>query len=582
VRGALAMLLCVTTTISAFPDDESGRLLHAEDAVAQACLAVRRLEAELVRQDVPAAAITAVRVLADPADPTVSTADLVEVVTEELDRLAVHVTVTVGVVHRFTAPGMLVGVEADVVAASTHTIQRGATMESTVIDLAPLRRLRSVLTPGDAGYEEATQAWNLAVRQRPAAVAVPNTVEEVQEVVRIAAACGLRIAPQSTGHAASALERVPFGDVILLRLHGLIGVEVDPGTRTVRVVGGTTWGDVVAATAPHGLTVLHGSAADVAVAGFVLGGGVSFFAREFGFTASTVRAVEIVSASGELVRATAEANADLFWAVRGGGGDFGVVVSVELEALAIPDVVAGMMIWDLDHAPEVLRTWTAWTEGVPETVTSSIRLMRFPDLPELPPFLSGRRLVVVDGAVHEDDGTAAELLAPLRARLPEIDTFSRVPTEALLAVHMDPPGPAAGVSDHAMLGALPEEARRALLAVAGPEADTPLTFAELRHLGGAVSRPQDAALSHLPGQYALLAMQAAPTPESEALGAAVTGAVIDALLPWAEGPDYPNFSERADTAELGVESPAWSRLARIRDEHDPGRLWVSAHPVGHR
>ena len=345
-----------------------------------------------------------------------------------------------------------------------------------------------VVLPGDAGYDAARTPWSLAVDQRPAAVALPQTVDEVSRIVRAAADQGLRVAPQSTGHCAGPLAG-RLEDAVLLRLSELTGVEIDTERQIARVTGGTLWGDVVEAATPHGLTALHGSAHDVAVAGYALSGGLSFYARQHGLAAHTILAAEVVTADGSVVRATADDNPDLFWALRGGGGNFGVVVALELRLLPIADVVAGMLLWPMDRAPEVTRTWLEWTRELPESVSTTLRLMSFPPLPELPPFLSGRSIVVVDGALLEDDDRAAELLGVLRALDPEMDTFERMPAAGLLAVHMDPPGPTPSVSGHALLGPLDDAALDALLAQVGPGTSSALLFAELRHIGGAVGRP---------------------------------------------------------------------------------------------
>ncbi|MEU3009475.1 FAD-binding oxidoreductase [Nocardia asteroides] len=455
-------------------------------------------------------------------------------------------------------------------------------MNPTTTDLSALRDLDAVLFPDDPGYPASCVPWNVAITQRPAAVAVPRSADDVVALVRAATALGLRIAPQSTGHAAAALTDVTFDDVVLVRLHELTGVTVDPAARVARVTGGTLWREVIAAAAPHGLTALHGSAGDVAAVGYLLGGGLSFYGREHGLAASAVRAIELVTADGVLVRATAEDNPDLFWALRGGGGNFGIVVAIEIALLELADVFAGMLLWDIEHAPEVLATWADWTRSVPESVTTSVRLMRFPPLPELPPFLAGRSLVVIDGAVLESDERAAELLAPLRALSPEIDTFGRIPAAALLDVHMDPPGPTPAISDHALLTELPQAAVAALLAVAGPGVQTPLMFAELRHLGGALARRHDAALSHLAGEYALFAVSPAPTPELFALGDTVTSGVVAALRPWAGGASFPNFADRPIDTATAFTPAEWQRLQQLRDVYDPARVWVAAHAVGGR
>ncbi len=444
-----------------------------------------------------------------------------------------------------------------------------------------LRANTDFLFPDDPGYAEASTAWNLAAVQRPFAVAVPRDVQSVVRVVRAAAGLGLRIAVQSTGHGAGALAAGDLGRTVLLRMHELTGVTVDPHARTARVTGGTLWRDVIAAAAPHGLTALHGSAGDVAVAGFVLGGGLSFYSRRHGLAAHSVRAFEVVTSSGEVIRATIDHHPKLFWALRGGGGNFGVVVAIELDLLQIPDVHAGMMLWDLDRAPEVLRAWRDWTVGLDDAITTSLRLMRFPAIPELPPFLSGRRLVVIDGAVLESDERAAELLGPLRALQPEMDTFARIPSIGLLDVHMDPPVPTGGVSDHALLDALPDAAIEALLEVAGPGAEIPLMFAELRHLGGAAGvRQSSGALARIHGSYAFLALAAVPDHSLLPVAEELTSAVTDALRPWENGCRFLNFAERAVDASTGFGGDAWETLDRVRTLYDPLRIWSAAHPVG--
>ncbi|RXZ42409.1 FAD-binding oxidoreductase, partial [Agromyces binzhouensis] len=333
----------------------------------------------------------------------------------------------------------------------------------------------------------------------------------------------------------------------------------------------------------HGLAALHGSAGDVAVAGYVLGGGLSFYGRAHGPASSHVRAVELVTADGTIVRASDDEHPDLFWALRGGGGgNFGVVVAVEIDLIPVRDVVAGMLLWDLARAGDVTRAWARWTAAVPESATTSLRFMRFPPAPELPPFLSGRNLVVIDGAILEDDGRAAELLAPLRALDPEIDTFARIPAAGLVDVHMDPPGPVPGVSDHAMLGELPDAAIDALLAAAGPGVEIPLMVAELRHLGGALARPGDGALARLDGAYALFALSPAPTPEMAAIGTTVTSEVVAALAPWANGTAFLNFAERGIDVSTAFDAAAWARLVAVRRAVDPDGVFAAAHPIGER
>lgn len=434
-----------------------------------------------------------------------------------------------------------------------------------------------VVFADDAAYDTARMPWNVAVDQRPFAVATPESAEEVVEIVRAATAAGLRVAPQSTGHAAAGLAESGLDNVVLVRLSALRGVTVHPDTRTAIVLGGSHWNDVLAGAAPHGLTALHGSAGDVSVAGYSLNGGVSFYARAYGLGVNAVRAVQIVTADGSLVRASARENTDLFWAVRGGAGSFGIVVSLEIDLLSHADVFAGMLLWDASFTPAVSRAWAAWTASLPESVTSTVRVLHLPPLPELPPFLSGRSVVVVDGAILETDARAEELLLPLRELAPEIDTFGRIPSAALVHVHMDPPQPTPAVTRHRMLSSLPEQAVAAFVAASE---DPGLFVAELRHLGGAAARPAaDAgAVSAVAGDYIVHGIAVPPVPEAGPAAVAAASGLVDALEPWADEGLALTFldggADRAPGFGASIE-----RLRGLKAEWDPRNVFAAANPV---
>ncbi len=458
------------------------------------------------------------------------------------------------------------------------------TLENTLdLPAASLRGLCGgrVHLPGDPGYDAVRVPWNVAVDQRPAAVAVPHDADEVVALVRAAVAAGLRVAPQSTGHNAGPLAEQPLDHTVIVALSEMTGVHIDAEHRSARVIGGTLWRDVVEAAAAHGLAALHGSSPDVAVAGYTLGGGLSWYARQHGLATNHLTAVEIVTADGALVRADAEHHPDLFWAVRGGNGNFGLVTALEFGLLPLTDVYGGMLLWELAAAPQVLRAWAEWTRDLPESVTTSIRLMSFPPMPDLPPFLSGRRLVVIDGAILEDDETAGELLAGLRALAPEMDTFARMPVAGLIDIHMDPPGPTPAVSSHAMIESVPEEAIAALLAEVGPDAETSLLFAELRHLGGALSRPdpEGGALSHLASDYALFCIAIAPVPEAAEQGLVDAGRVAVALAPWSIDAHYLSFSEERVSTMTGFPLESRDRLRQIRAGIDPLGVFAANHEI---
>ncbi len=465
----------------------------------------------------------------------------------------------------------------------TIELTRPATTTAAARDLTALRALcgGDVHLAGDASYDEARQAWSLASDQRPAAVAFPRSAEEVAEVVRAAVALGLRIAPQATGHNAGPLAAQDLSDVVLVRLSRLTEVSVDLDRHVVRVGGGTVWLPAVEAAADAGFTVLHGSSPDVGIAGYSLGGGMGWYARKLGLATNSLTAVELVDASGTILRADAETNPHLFWAVRGGGGSFGVVTALEFRMYDFDTAYGGMLVWDASRAEEVLRTWAAWSVGAPDEVTTSFRILRLPPLPDIPEPFRGRDLVVIDGAVLDSDALAEAILAPLRALGPELDTFGRVPTRGLVRLHMDPEGPTPVTSSAAMLDALPEQAIQAFLREAGPTATTSLLLAELRQLGGALGRPHagGGALSHLDGQFGLFAAAVAATPEMGAQGHADALRLTDALAPWSRGRTYLNFAEEPADVRSGYPESAWVQLTGLRSALDPDAVFVANHRV---
>jgi hypothetical protein len=353
----------------------------------------------------------------------------------------------------------------------------------------------AVVAPSDSGWDVARQAFNLAVDQQPALVVYPETAEQVAAAVGFARERGLRVAPQRTGHAAEALPSL--ADTLLLRTDRMRAVEVDPAARTVRAAGGANWGDVVAATAPHGLAPIAGSSPNVGIAGFHLGGGLGFLSRRHGLAANSLTAIELVTADGRQVRATADSEPELFWALRGGGGNFGVVTALELNLFPVPDLYGGTLFFPIERAGEVFEAWRQLTLVAPEDLTLCARLLQIPDIDGPPPALRGRSFALVDVIFLGGETAGAELIAPVRALGPELDTVAAVGPEALGTLHMDPEDPVPALDDHMLLGPLSPEAVEGFVVAAGPDSGSSLVVAELRQIGGAMSReaPGGGALS---------------------------------------------------------------------------------------
>ena len=433
--------------------------------------------------------------------------------------------------------------------------------------------------PQDPNWDAARQAWNLAADQRPAAVALPDSARDVADIVEFAKQTGYRIAPQGTGHNAHPLG--DLSDTILLKTSRMTGVTIDPVARRARVRAGALWADVTAAAGEHGLAPLAGSSPDVGVVGYSLGGGISWLGRKYGLAANSVLAIEIVTADGEILRADRVQEPDLFWALRGGGGNFGVVTELEMALYPVSELYAGWLIWDIERAAEVLKTWTEWTKTVPDEVTSIGRILQLPPIPDIPEPLRGRRLVVVEAAILSGPAERNALLAPLRALAPEMDTFEVIPASALNRLHQDPDHPVPGFGDHMLLGGAPADAIDALVGVAGADSGSPLLSVELRHLGGALGRPEPeaGALSHIDAEYAMFAVGMAM---DEQMGAAVKAhlsVVKDALAPWDAGREYLNFAERATDVSRLFNGDAYGRLQKVKAEYDPGDMFRANHAV---
>ena len=249
----------------------------------------------------------------------------------------------------------------------------------------------AVYLPGDPEFDEARTPWNVAIDQRPAAVAYPANAQETAGLVSAAVAAGLRIAPQSTGHNAGPLGRLD--DVVLVRTSAMTHVDIDPVGQVARVGGGALWLPVVEAAAAQGFAVLHGSSPDVGVAGYSLGGGIFLYSRKLGMQTNALTGVELVTADGSIRWASATENSELFWALRGGGGNFGIVTTLEFAMFPFRSAYAGMLVWDRTETERVLRRWVAWTADAPDEVSTSFRVLNLPPLPDLPESFRGRQLV---------------------------------------------------------------------------------------------------------------------------------------------------------------------------------------------
>jgi hypothetical protein len=437
-----------------------------------------------------------------------------------------------------------------------------------------------LLTPDHVDFEHARRAWNLAVDQRPAAVMAAESPADVLAAVSAARQQGLRVAAQGTGHGAAALGELE--DTILVKTDRMRAVDIDPVERIARLEAGVTWQEATEAAAQHGLGLLAGSSPDVGVVGYTLGGGLSWLGRKYGLAANSVHAIELVTAAGQVVRADQDHEPELFWALRGGGGSFGVVTAIELRAVPIRNVYAGLLWWPIERGDEVLHCWREMCEReLPDELTTVGRYLQLPVLPDVPEPLRGRSFVLVEAFHLGEPAEADELLAPLRALEPENDTLDTIPVETLGYLHMDPDHPVPFVGDGMLLSDLSSSAIDKLVRIAGAGAASPLLSVEIRHLGGELSRPHSTggARSTVNAPYAMFALGMAPTaPIARGVGAYVEH-LMKGMEPWAASEMYLNFAEgRRDPTTLWG-AHAYRRLRQIKAEVDPDDLIRSNHPI---
>ena len=438
---------------------------------------------------------------------------------------------------------------------------------------------KTLITPDDARYDEARAGFNLVADLRPAAIALPETVEDVVAAVEYAKAHGLRVAPQSTGHNGSAYASVE--DALLVKMTNMRGAEVDVANRTARALGGSRWEDVTAETAGTGLVALHGSSPDVGVVGYSLGGGMGWLARKHGLQANSVTAVELVTADAEVVRADAETNADLFWALRGGnGGNFGVVTAIEFALHPIGDLYAGWLIYPWERSAEVIKTWNALLPTLPDEMTSVMRVMQLPPLPELPEHLRGAQITIIEAAFLGTQADGEALLAPLRDLGPVGDTFAAVGPEALHDLHQDPRDPVPGMSTSQLLGDLDDDTIDEILRHVGPGSNSPLLAFELRHLGGALGRPA-AGAGALPALEGTFAMFAIGIPFDADVAAAIhsAGERLTAALAAHDRGRYLNFTENPVDTKVAYSEAAYARLQAVKAAWDGENVLSANHPI---
>jgi hypothetical protein len=467
----------------------------------------------------------------------------------------------------------------------THTMEPprapgATTVTSTNTALDELSALLpgQVTRPGEPEWDRMRFGFNLAVEQQPAAVVTAVDEEDVVATVRWANRYGATVAAQPVGHGATRA----IDGVVMLRTRGLREVVVDPERRVARVGAGAKWGEVLAATAPYGLTGLAGSSPDPTVAGFSLSGGLSWFGRAYGLAAHSIVAIDLVDPSGERRRVTAASNPELFWALRGGGGDFGIAVALEIALHAAPHVYGGRLMWPIEMARPVLSTFAKVTRQAPDALTLWTHMLQFPPLPMVPEPMRGKSFVTIEATYLGSADEAERLLEPFRT-IPAMwsDTMDTVQLSELGAICAEPEDPLPAMEFSGLLTDFDDGAVDALVRAVGRDSGSPLVVVQLRHLGGALARgtADEGPVGALSEPYQLFELGVPMAPELVPAIQAAFARTADELAAYLSGRTSFTFLGSDDDPVRAFSDEALQRLQEVKRRVDPNGVIRSNRPV---
>ena len=451
------------------------------------------------------------------------------------------------------------------------------------IDRSTLEEFRASLRgsaylPGEEGYDETRAAWNLNAYQSPALVVAAEGASDVVGSVSLACQEGLGVGVMATGHGVAA----PADGGILINTSRMKGVRVDPETQTARVEAGARWADLVPEAAAHGLAGLQGSTSGVGVVGYTMGGGFGWLGRKYGFAADSVKEADVVTADGGLVKVSAHENADLFWGLKGGGGNFGIVTSLEFALYPITHVFGGNLFYPVEKAEEVLDLYARWSEGLPDEVTSAVAFLNVPPMPGIPEPLKGRSVITMRFCYTGEDleGRGEELLTPWRELgEPIMGTFGVMPYEMMDMISMDPVEPLGAYGHSEMLRDLSQATQETLLKLASAGSKSPLIILEVRQLGGALSRPPADLnpMGRSDARFILNGIGATFSPEMAQAVQAYLAYIAEAVKPYASGTEYVNFMDldgaTPERVKAAYSEEDWDRLVELKDRRDPHNLF---------
>jgi FAD/FMN-containing dehydrogenase len=432
-----------------------------------------------------------------------------------------------------------------------------------------------VWCPGQAGYDQGRSSWHRTVDPRPAVVVEASGDSDARTAVLAAREHDLPFAVQSTGHGTY----VPADGGLLLKTSRLTTVEVDPASRTVQVAPGARWADVVGAAARFGLAPLSGTLS-VGVSGYTLGGGAGFLSRAYGFAADSVVRAEIVTSNGHVVTASGDEHPELYWAIRGGGGNFGVVTALELLLYPVSRVYAGMSLYPVDRAEHVLGYYRDWAVDEPAELNTAVIVMRMPDAPQIPEPVRGRPVLGIRAFCLADASRARKHLTAL------LDVAGPAFVDGMTEQPFADAGAALGGATHSpmavdqrieLLPDIPEEVIGAAVAAA----DTAISAVELRHWGGAMARPGAHAgpTGHRDAPFSLIAAVMAGSAEELDASREPLDRLVAAMRPHATGGSFLNFLNDPGRTRTAYTAENYRRLTQVKRTWDPDNVFRINHNI---
>ena len=432
----------------------------------------------------------------------------------------------------------------------------------------------AVLTASDEGYAAACAGFNVLVRHHPAVVVVAQETRDIAAAVRFAAEAGLRVAVQATGHGAAR----PADGALLIVTSQLTGVTIDAAAATADVSAGALWGHVLEPAQAHGLAPLMGSTTGVGAIGYTLGGGMGWLGRRFGLGSDSVVHFDLVTPDGGELRASDTENPEVFWALKGGGGgSLGVVTGMRIRLFGVTTVYAGNLLYPAEQAGEIIRRFREWAPGTPEELTSSVAMINFPPIEDVPEPLRGKSFTIVRGCWSGDLQAGEEVMRHWREwQSPIMDMFGPLPFAMADMISQDPKDPMPSMVTTEWFETLADNAIDILVGATQPEPGKPptLLLTELRHAGGAIGRGAVDAVNNRgrSGEFLLEMVGVPPFPEAGLWIEAHQRHTRAKLSPYVTGAAYLNFTEGTEKQERTASafSPASAaRIAAVKAQLDP-------------